>query len=472
MARVEFDGKGVPIPSIALPPIGGDDDLPATVLTFTESTTFAVQQYRELGFTHFDVSCVGAAGGRGGDAQANLFYVIENFWRPVPQDVWNLYIEYLRLYYQFYGLAGDPAPNQEAYNPNHLMLFYDHREMLMRPSYAGFGGGGGGGGLHKVSGALAGLPDEIPITVGKAGADAADGQIRIPGAFTPIMSTPEAPPSSPIGDPKFGNGGSQQWFDMGNRDSLGFPSGRAWDIRKYLRDYTMNPAPIANSFVPPVSGQDGGASIFGDGIAQASGGRGGEAGRVYTGAPTQTGFVLKGNGGDGGVGGSSAPGGGGAGSTSHTANGADGYWHPEVGIGAGGGGGKGGWDNSSLFGSDRVNSAPLEIIPATAGGQGSYSYADASVYGTRQFRQPASFMRTDESGSKPYPFPQAYNYFLGFPGPGKTGVVVQVPVVDENNKLIPGGGGGARPDKNLKYGSRALGFSPDGVVVLRLTRIT
>jgi hypothetical protein len=38
--------------------------------------------------------------------------------------------------------------------------------------------------------------------------------------------------------------------------------------------------------------------------------------------------------------------------------------------------------------------------------------------------------------------------------------------------VIPGAGGGARPLTNMKYGSKALGYSPDGVVVIRLSKLS
>lgn len=63
--------------------------------------------------------------------------------------------------------------------------------------------------------------------------------------------------------------------------------------------------------------------------------------------------------------------------------------------------------------------------PASSGGQGSYSFADTTVFGERQLAQQA----------------------------------------------VPGCGGGARPLANLLVGSKAYGYSPDGAVVVRLTKI-
>lgn len=115
-------------------------------------------------------------------------------------------------------------------------------------------------------------------------------------------------------------------------------------------------------------------------------------------------------GGDGGEGGTATAGGGGAGSST-TANGSDGGWDGN--IGEGGGGGHGG------------HASPLPAAIAANGGQGSYSFADTDVYGNRGVR-------------------------LG--------------------SYEPGGGGGAKIG-SYKYGGAAVGWNPEGAVILRLTSI-
>lgn len=471
MARIEFDGQGVPIPLIALPPFGSDTDIPTTVLTFTDNVDFSISDYRNLGFTHFEAWCVGAAGGKGGDASSKTFSAVEEIRRPVPQDVWNLWLEYLRLWSYFRSTTWDFAdhsnipgypPDQhfttgqleEIMNPNHLLRFNTWKQVLLAPSDEGIGGAGGGGGLHKVTGVLADLPDLAAIVVGKAGADAPLGQTRQFGIWTPDIDA--VPSDHVIGLPTV-----VSWADAQTNPAPGTRE-RFRDIANYLVAYTNSYPLPHNSFPSPLFGGDGGSSSFAGGVGKASGGKGGAPGKVWDGAK----FVVNGNGGDGGIGGQTEPGGGGKGSTVVGANGADGIWHPQEGIGSGGGGGKGGsYGNFS------------GLVLATAGGQGAYSYADASVYGLRQFRQVWAYIAitdarplADKTYSAAAPSGWLTTYGLQFALSLYTGNVVYTPTAT-TELIIPGGGGGARPVKNLKVGSRSPEYSPNGIVVLRLSRI-
>lgn len=503
MARIEFPGVGAPIPPIALPPVGSGEDIPQTVLTFTESTQFPVKQYRDLGFTHFEATCVGAAGGKGGDASSVLYYAVEEVWRPVPQWIWDLYLEATRIrsylyngvwdFPESYYVPGYP-PNQgftsqalqELLNPYHLMQFFVHRQLILRPSYEGIGGAGGGGGLHKVAGALDTLPDTVPIVVGKSGSDSPIGQARVPGIWEPTMQSDS---SSPYGISRnavlylgYIWDGQARYPVRSWQGVQGWERDPAWahrfyDIMVYLDAYTHEYPLPHNTYSPPEPGGNGGASTFAGGVAQASGGAGGVAGKVWDGSK----YVIGGHGGDGGSGGRSVAGGGGKGSTVAGVNGADGIWRPETGIGGGGGGGKAGHIGTNQG-----------LVFATAGGQGSYSYADASVYGPRQFRQPYTVMVPIEGNRKANIWPPYYTYMNNYVQTATSGLVTYMQVTSmadtyDNrystvtgrgnlisstpNLLVPGGGGGARPAKSLKYGSRSPGYSPDGVVILRLTRI-
>ena len=513
MSRITFDGKGVPIPDLALPPFGGESDIPPTVLTFTESIEFSVADYRTLGFTHYEAWCVGGAGGRGGDGSDNHSLLREKATRSVPQDVWNLrrelanYADYWEQYAkqnstlnQFdywryrppllnrvYVAARAPAPGQprwdtdsslyleapagdfkryleitgdhgfrlreeretglyepwitwgetgitylqlfEMANPSHLMEVTTWKGALLIPEIQGMGGGGGGGGLHKVTGSLDEFPDLVPIVVGKAGADAGYSQTKQLGPWTPEPTT------------------SDRSFYSGVNGSTPYDV-RVAELEAFFRDYLYGyPEPKTTFPGNPVKGQDGGASSFAD-VAQASGGKGGEPGMVWDG----TKFVVKGHGGAGGIGGQLEAGGGAAGSVAESVNGADGTWLPETGIGKGGGGGKGGRPSNLVYvpppGTPSSTQSPL----ATAGGQGSYSFSDTSVYGQRQFRQPWTYLKP----------------VISYPSE----TVSFVPTVDTANLVTAGGGGGARPFPTVKVGSRAVGYSPNGVVILRLVKIT
>lgn len=434
MPRIEFDSKGNPIPAIALPPFGSDSDLPPTVLTFNDNTDFSVTEYIALGFTHFEVWVVGAAGGRGGDSATQVMDVYTQVLRPVPQDVWNLYLEALRIQDFFTSGEWDHlyswSPSEfttlpqhtENINPSHQLTFHTTNQMLLFPDLVGMGGAGGGGGFQKVSGTLASLPGSVPVVVGKAGGDSPYGQVHQPGVWTPDEAIIHQDPGAP------------------------YPQGRLNELNNYLQTY-LNTYPLPHSsYVNPVSGIDGGYSSFGD-VAKASGGQGGAPGMVWDGAK----FVVHGRGGDGGLGDRTTAGGGGAGSAVEGVNGSDGVWHPETGIGAGGGGGRGG-QPSVTTGDPRLGNYVTTNHFATAGGQGSYSFGDTSVYGQRQFRQAWSYL----------------NPVLNI----VTGTVTYTPITRGDMLVIPGGGGGARPLGTLKVGSRAPGYSPNGVVVIRLTRIT
>jgi hypothetical protein len=82
------------------------------ILKFSDNQTFDTQQYIDLGYTHFDVICIGAGGGMGGGIDtANTGTLVRNY-----------------------------------------------------------GGAGGGGGFHRVQGLLSALPASCPVVVGVGGA--------------------------------------------------------------------------------------------------------------------------------------------------------------------------------------------------------------------------------------------------------------------------------------------------------------
>lgn len=134
MTRIEFGGLGVPIPTEGLPD-GVVDETLSPLLFELENGLFVPTDFIGLGYTHYEVMCVGAAGGRGGMAS-------------------------------FGGSYGDKRV--------HL------------------GGGGGGGGMQIVSGALADLdPAGEPVVVGVAGANGADG-VLASGSADPDRGQPGA----------------------------------------------------------------------------------------------------------------------------------------------------------------------------------------------------------------------------------------------------------------------------------------
>jgi hypothetical protein len=525
MPRIEFDGQGQPIQVIALPPVGSGEDLPTTVLSFTADTDFSVKQYEDLGFTHYEVWCVGAAGGRGGDSSASIFYAVEENIRPVPDDVWNLERElqeyndywtqnadYYNIYFNdpnFFNPAAWPpgyvhspyfAPpgvypppllnrvytgldtgfhnaypftlpddgtfwralavaqqfgiyNNGVYAPGwsaasdfmyitafdwyysnrpHTKLFSTTRQALLTPGGGRYGGGGGGGGMQMMAGVLADLPDVVPIVVGKAGADAPLGQVIALGPYEAQLTLPVQQPGS------------------------GPYQARMAEINNFFTQY-LNSYPLPHpSFDNPQAGQDGGATSFADILCQASGGKGGDAAMVWDGAK----FIPRGYGGDGGIGGQIVAGGGASGSKVAGLNGNDGVWRPETGIGGGGGGGIAG---STKPGPPGPFGAPTTIpVLPTAGGRGSFSFAETSVFGQRGTRDTLTYQVPTDAPS------------VLAPDGSRTLRTGQVAYISRTtpSAVIPGAGGGARPLTNMKYGSKALGYSPDGVVVIRLSKLS
>lgn len=82
------------------------------VIQFVANQDFDAEHYIDLGYTHFDVICIGAGGGRGGGINTvNTGTLVRNF-----------------------------------------------------------GGAGGGGGFHRIRGLLSAIPSSCPIVVGAAGA--------------------------------------------------------------------------------------------------------------------------------------------------------------------------------------------------------------------------------------------------------------------------------------------------------------
>ncbi len=429
--RIELGSEGQPIPLEALPDTSGQP-IPALTLVLAPGD-FVPEDYIEQGFTHYQVFCVGAAGGKGGAL-----------------------------------LGGTGYEGPQNYK----------------------GGAGGGGGLHRVSGALEDLPATVPVTVGQVGATGVDnpgqpkwsiisdyGSTSFPSERLAIVDT-GARPLVQNGITYINADGSYvspytKVDYMGNPIPSDYTAAHnTWEGDGYIPGYSyivrLNPA-----WVPSTDGSDGGYSAFGT-ICKASGGKGGKRAPlfstgIFVGIRDERGYPFfeeadylhrafdgqrhpGGDGGQGGQGNSIIAGGGGQGGSSILkfnligTPGAgdyigadaippqDGVWGPESGIGTGGGGGRGGsyvpgpW-TPSYGGYYYMGEGVVE--PAQSGGQGSFNYGDPSVYGIRQ------------------------NYGYEF-----------------NRQLIPGSGGGAKVNSLLLYGSHAPGYSPNGLVFIKLVKLT
>lgn len=452
--RAFLGGKGIPREEFAIVGIGESSGAPA-ILLLEDGEVFTPEDYISLGYTNYEAWCVGASGGRGGDAVDAVEWRTMKTQEVMPSDIWaDLVNEYVLIAgsstYQYFGTSplgttmppagvhswtvGGSSISWSLYpeglawlqNPGQIadIIHYLEPKMFYRtnPYRAGheyfpfgandfssryIGGGGGGGGMHVAHGLLSDLPAALSIEVGQQGADGAPGQAKQPAPLDP------SPAWLAVWYPRM----SQARWDFLHR----FPNGHP-------------------TIGAPAEGSPGGASSFGD-IAKASGGKGGKPAIQWAGSTRQQ-YAY---GGQGGIGGTDVPGGGADGATTSSSPGKDGGWDGSV--GKGGGGGRGGI-------SGRGGSGGLPAVPpvlATEGGRGSLNFADTSVYGARGPLGTYSQLLFD------------YN-----PVTGDLIAVVESLI---ESQLNPGSGGGARIPGNRKYGSRAQGYSHDGAVLVRLTKL-
>jgi hypothetical protein len=354
MTRFELGGYGDPIPSIAIPDPNLSGDRPVQLLVLEDGVPFVKTDWMALGYTHYEVWCIGGAGGLGGPI-GSPFVPTEFGQEPAPDYVWNIRHEHMLMWdldanppqnydavswqYNYtepgnpnYPPGGVPGNDygwphshrqwEEHWNPGHVMTYVIYHMPFLVDRDAAIAGAGGGGGLQVANGKLEDLPDSCAVVVGQAGADAPPGQIAVngPQPYDPVKGV----------DPT---------IDMSRPADYS-----TWNTRYYRHRQLTNltvgwtdrwGGGAKPTFYPPASGGSGGASSFGGNICQASGGVGGHPSVVWSGGL----LYLDGAGGAGGIGGQTTPGGGAAGSTGPS-GGADGSWDGH--IGAGGGGGRGG----------------------------------------------------------------------------------------------------------------------------------
>lgn len=362
MTRFQFGSYGEPIPNIAMPDPNLSGDLPIQSLELVDGVPFLKADWVALGYTHYEVWCIGAAGGKGASPNQPHFYTtgyleagsginwhMDSAPAVMPPDIWELVLREADWYalhsgsgsatdnYLMVVPVGTPLPSygvinswqwlnelhvlvtprarQELLNPTHMSQINTYHDPYLVEWGSYQGGGGGGGGLHVIRGELATLPDSVPISVGRVGADAPPGQINVEGVYTPPFPSENTYWPLP---PGWGSPQDIQYYT--DKNTL-----YAWQ-----NDHS---GPVV-SFNPPGPGGDGGASAFGD-ICFASGGKGGGPSFVWANGLR----AFKGFGGDGGSGGRLLAGGGGVGATELKPAG-DGTWDGT--IGKGGGGGRGG----------------------------------------------------------------------------------------------------------------------------------
>ena len=468
--KIHLGGKGDPIPLIALPDPNLIGTLPSTIVEFEDTedeNLFDKNWWMDLGFTHYEVWCVGAAGGRGGSTgrvDAVEFHYYDN----MPEDIWTAYKEARVLKwesgmsYELYNgvwwyqngpsVYMGPGATNSDYWVHHADEFFpdrdperaiDYKDPFIIEEYDGGvvqpplynqapppvsqGGGGGGGGTQVMNGALADLPDICPIIIGKAGADAGIGQVRAPGLWTPTKA-------DILG------------YDLDAPITGTGYAARDREVNRIVNRWLIRVQEPLPAFPSPQPGGDGGASSFGGNVCQASGGKGGRPALIWVEGARK----LDGFGGEGGVGGRLEAGGGAAGGKVVTVDqrirpGEDGTWINRIGKGGGGGlGGVGHVSYSQYYGTAR---------DATSGGRGTMSYADTSVHG--------------KGGSWSYWTRRTYKHVFY----DEDETLSPYPPEVTTNKWVPGGGGGVRILRKFPYGSRAEGYNPNGHVIIRLTKI-
>lgn len=423
MTRIHLNAQGFPIPTEGLPDGLIAEDITPVTLVLEDGQDFVKADFVGLGYTNFEVWVVGAAGGRGGSMGSGPKWRTSRVMEVMPEPYWTDYKVNSRdpsvpVDHKYAVTNPNPPYDQlllthdelvEFFNPTHQLEVVTYHDPQWFEGASFSGGGGGGGGLHKVSGLLADIPASVPVNVGIAGADGAHGQGVVNGAWDgwPWAGMFEPRPVALPGG--FRPVYSYTWFTQiyEDRNQLG-----------------------------PQSGADGEASSFGA-IAKASGGKGGGPAFTWVGATKQLAAV----GGAGGSGGTLVAGGGGDGSIASDKNGKDGTWDGT--IGKGGGGGRGG----------RVISAgpPINAVIATNGGQGSFSFGDTSVFGSRGFR--SNFIDAT----------RAYD--------PATGEVISSIPKPTSYQVVAGGGGGAKAPGKRWHGSKASGYSPNGTVIIKLFKV-
>jgi len=339
--RVLLNGQGQPIPLEALPIPSADGDLPPQRFILTED--FDKTDWVGLGYTHFEVFCIGACGGRGPGGAGLESYP------PPPGD---RYVPGAPLVAGEGGWTGGGAgwPYYSTSNPDGSLKTHWHDPFIGEAGC--YGGGGGGGGLHRVAGLLSDLDTITEVIVGQAGADGETASLVYWDPFTPRPPVTGVVPSS----------------------------------------HDVYDPPIMTFYPIAPKGEDGGYSSFGDDLAMASGGKGG--GRAAPPPVDDTihsywwkSDIYEAPGAEGGIGGRTAAGGGAAGSSS-TSPGLDGGWDGVV--GEGGGGGRGGVKIYDEWVSGYRTYAGL-TKPSTSGGQGSYSFGDTTMFGNRETRDSSGF---------------------------------------------------------------------------------
>jgi hypothetical protein len=405
--RIQLIGHGDPNPEFALPDPGTDSSMPPRILQLSDGVPFEKAPHMADGYTHYECWCIGGAGGRGSDVYENMpIPMTPGPAEVAPIDVWNDYWTHaLDAPDGHYWIPDGSGGYAETTKQGYYE--YGNPTHTFTPTIYGQAYLAG----RRIWGG-AGGGGGLQVVSGALAflEDAVPvtvGQAGADGAGGQMAANGSYTPQPGGGYPW--SGLFQTWFNRWPTPHLSFPS--------------------------PTFGGDGGSSSFGT-HGMASGGKGGGPGGLWL----SSNFYTKAEGGAGGIGGQTTAGGGAAGGKTSD-NAPDGTWDGT--IGKGGGGGQGGMMSGTGSGFHPIGDGvvfygPNQFREASNGGRGSYSFSDTSVYGERELRTTPP----PPEGKDPY------NNYL---------------------ELVPGGGGGAKANHLLPFGSHNT--DPNGAVLLRLLRI-
>lgn len=405
MSEFQFGGFGLPIPESA--DVDSLDphihpNLPVQTIVLVDGEPFRKADWAHLGYTNYEVWCVGGAGGQGGDAARKLYWPRTHNREVMPPSVFTAWKEgllytswpgyqgitgynypgawtteaawrahyYLDSYWHTY-VPGERLPPVGSSEYEDYRLFggwniyttyftFDQRANYyssLQSAYLGWADWKAAGqpaphlGWRQTFGTPLLLDDGAAI----GGAGGGGGVHKVVGLLSDLPDEVsvmvgsaglDAQPGHMLSNgaytPSIANEGflydGEGGVLLGSHSSFNHPELYEATYRDWANVYNL-PHP---TFYPPAAGQDGGASSFGD-ICKASGGKGGGPSVIWVAGQLH----FHAHGGDGGKGGTLVAGGGGSGSTLEASGvdlwplpGKDGTW--DGAIGTGGGGGRGG----------------------------------------------------------------------------------------------------------------------------------
>ena len=92
MSRLLLAGQGGPIPTISLPDPNSSSERPTVELLLENGVSFEKVAYTSLGYTHYEVWCVGGSGGLGGSDGGQIVFPIAHTYEVASPAVWTAHL--------------------------------------------------------------------------------------------------------------------------------------------------------------------------------------------------------------------------------------------------------------------------------------------------------------------------------------------------------------------------------------------